>query len=533
MAEPARGRVLPWLLETALAVLAAAAVHLVWPQVAAPRLGHEEIWFALGWLLLLAGPAGLRLAGGFRPQPSPLSYTFEAESLGHYAFGLAGLFVALLLAAPQLGNYKLWLGAVYLAGLTLRLAGLALFLRRSMLAHQRGGWPAALAGAAIAAFAGLLLIPWLLPRVTAAWPPPWGALAGPAAAALLWGGISGAVLWGVQLWGGSRRGAWLAFLALALGPGPALAVSWIPLAYLAGGLAGLAGLCLVRVLAPAPGRAEGAGGPPPMSLYWLLRALLLFWWGVGAALTLAAAWWQPRLGDLFVSSIWLRALLLGGFVVACVGLLAEYTLPLIGRFARMSPGAERKLPGVVLSALALLFALASLVLTDPYESPAAPGGLLEEGRAELLGAPVVLNPENPEVDLTPPRWLTGLSRVFVVSKLAGAAQVGQGKPVAQLVAVDHEGLPHIFHLRAGIDTAEWALNKREVAEEAQHGPARVASTWIVYTPEGEAFTAQSYFTGLYLGSQLHSLQSVKLRYIYENPPGRPAAEVQVRRVFLN
>jgi hypothetical protein len=521
------------MVETALALLAAAAVHLVWPRLSVARLGHEEVWFALGWLVLLAGPAVLHLAGGVRSRPDSLGYTVEAESLGHCSFCLAGLFTALLLAAPQLGNYKLWLGLVYLAGITTRLAGLVLLLRRAMLAPDKPAWPPPVVAGGIAALAGLLLIPWLLPQITSAWPPPWAALAPPATAALLWGAISGAALWGARLWGAGGRGAWLAYLGLALGPGPAIAVSWLPLAFLGGALAVLAGLCLVRILVPGPQPAASGEGAPPMSLYWLLRALLLLWWGLGAALTLAAAWWQPRLGDLFVSSIWLRALLLGGFVVACVGLLAEYTLPLLGRLARMGPGAERKLPGVVLSSLALLFALASLVLTDPHESPAVSEELLQRGRAEILSAPAVLGPENPQVELTPPSWLNGVSRIFLVSRLDGGAQVEQGKPVAQLVAVDHEGLPHIFHLRAGIDTAEWDLNKREVAEKAEHGPARVAATWIVYTAEGEAFTAQSYFTGLFLGSQLHSLQSVKLRYLYQNPPDADPLRLQLQRVFLN
>jgi len=522
-----------WLLETALALLIAGAVYFIWPRVAVERLGREEVWFAWAWLLVLAGPSLVEALRRKRPIQEDLRYTFESSTLSYIAFVLGGLFAALIAAGSELGNYKLWLGVVYLAGTTLRLAGLSLSLRSEMLMRPVGDLTVALTGAAISAMAGVLVIPWLRIDLVTAWPPPLAELAQPLFSAFLWGAISGMVLMVLRLWGGSQRTAWLGFIAVGLGPGPALAVSWFGLTPMLMVLAALALSAVLRLLGKRRQEPAEAASARPMSLYWMLRALMLLWWGVGGTIALAAAWWQPRLEDLFTGSIWLRAVGLGGFVVACVGLLAENTLPLLGRPSWMGLGRERKLPGVILSALALLLAFSPLLLTDPYQSPNVWPRSLQHARSDLIKKPVTLGPDRLEVELKPPYWVNGLNRVFVVSYLRNGAAVRQGEPVVQVVAVDGQDLPHIFNLRAGIDTAERELNKRDVAAVAQHGPARVAQAHIVYTPVGEAFSAQSYFTGLYLGRQVTLLKSVRLRYLYENPPDTEPVLIELARVFVN
>lgn len=156
----------------------------------------------------------------------------------------------------------------------------------------------------------------------------------------------------------------------------------------------------------------------------------------------------------------------------------------------------------------------------------------EGARAVLLEKETTLDPANPQVELKPPTWLTGLSRVFVISYLTDGAGVAQDQPVAQLIATDEQDLPHVYQLRAGVDTAEWALERRETGLNARHRPARLAATWIVYTATGEAFRAHSYLTGLYLGRRVERLTSVRLRYRYKNPPGAEPVKLVLKRVFL-
>ncbi len=524
-------RLARWSLETGLALLVAAGIYFIWPRLALPRLGREEVWFCLGWLIILVGPSTLG-ALVRRPPEQQGEFSFPAEPLSHATFLTGGLFVAFLLAGGELGNYKLWLGLVYLGGVSLRLVGLSLGLREVM--AQRGPRDVfvPLSAAAISALACLLIIPWVRPDLVAFWPPQPAAAVRPLAAALMWGALSGSLLLLLRLSGAGRRGAWLTFLAVGLGPGPALAVTWFHLLHLGLALVVVGGAAVLRLLV---GRAVPAPAPPgnsrPMSLYWLLRAMMLLWWGVGATCALAAAWWQPHLASLFSHSLWLRALLLGGFLVASVGILVEFSLPLLGR-PETPQGGQRKVLGVLLSSLAVVLSLAPLGFVAPHRQPLQAQRLLAQSRAQILPAIVLLGPRNTTLEIPVPAWANGLSRVLVVSHLIGAKDVAQGEPVAQLVAVDDSEVPHIFTLRAGIDTAEYDLNKQDVATVARHRAARVARSWMVYTPTGEAFWADSYYTALFLGREVNRLETVTLRYLYHNPPDRTPVRMEVRAVYL-
>jgi len=514
----------------------AGSVWWLWPRLDLPRLGHEQQWFSLGWLLALGLGAAWR---ALWPQPrgDDAHHLLRAGTCSSAALGLGVVFVVLLAGSLGLGNYKLWLGIVYLGGVTLSLASLTLRLRSEISARPEGELLAMLAGAAISFAACLLVLPWVRPDLTALWPPPAGELLTPLASAALWGGIAGATLPVVRLLGGDRRLAWIIFLAVGLGPGPALAVSWLPLAPLAGVCAILGGLASLRLISPRARRAavqhaEQGEQIRPLSFYWLLRGLMLIWWGVGAAVTLAAAWWYPRVGAMFTDAIWLRAVGLGAFMVTCVGLLAEYAQPLLGRSDSPRLGRDRKVVGIFCSVLVLLAALSPFLLMQPPANAHLPSYFADGARAVLLHEETVLGPHNPEIEFKPPTWLSNLSRVFVISLLSDGTHVEQGQVVAQLIATDEQDLPHIYQLRAGIDTAEWDLDKREMSLEAGHRPARLASTWIVYTASGEAFMAHDYFTGLYLGRRVERLTSVRLRYLYKNKPGKPPVTLVLRKVFL-
>ncbi|MBI4800416.1 MAG: hypothetical protein HY794_17130 [Desulfarculus sp.] len=524
----------PALMETALALAVGAAVYVLWPLTGLMRLGREEVWFGLGWALLLALPVlGQPRANADAAQAGPEGQpSLSPQACQRAALLAGGLFVGLLLAGRELGNYKLWLGVVYLGAITLRLAGLGLTLRQLLPPQPRRDPRLALGIALLTGLAGVLMIPWLRPDLAAAWPPPLPQALRPLAAAILWGAIVGSLFFVLRLWGVGTRAAWFTFLALGLGPGPALAVGWFRLLFLALALVLLWGLALPRLLRPAAG-ADTLLEPEPLPLYWLLRALLLLWWGVGAAFALALAWWQPQAAGLFSQSIWLRGVGLGAFLVACAGLLVEYSLPLLGRPELTGQQGQGKTQGVILSALVLLAALSPLLLVRPPAAESSASRLPAASRADILASPRTLDPEHPEVEIRVPPWLSGVTRVFVVSLLAHGLDMAQGEAVAQLVATDDQDIPHIFSLRAGVDTAEWALNKREVATHVRHAPARVAQAWQVFEPTGEAFQAQTYYTGLYLGSEVHRLKSVTLRYLYQNPPGRHPVTLEVRRVFVN
>lgn len=513
--------------ELALAVLVAAAVAWLWPRVGVRLLGYEHYWFALGWLVLLGGPALFSQWEQTSDDDYP-PQTLRPDALAWSSFAAAGLFLGLLLFGRHLGNYKLWLGVVYLGAISLRVAGLTLVLRGHLARRSRVSWLMALGAAALACLVGLLLLPWVSVDLVAHWPLPMSSLLHRLAGAVLWGGIAGAVLMLLPLWGMQMRSAWLAYLAVAMGPGPALAVSWFGPLPLVGVLALLLGAIAMQLARGRRPKLEQG----PVSLYWLLRAIMLVWWGMGAAVALAAAWWQPNMGELFMQGLWLRALGAGAFVVICLGLLAEYSWPLAGRPKLLAVDEQRKVLGVMLSALALLFLLSPLLLMPTPPTAKASQELLERSRAELAGKTIVLGPDKPEVVLGAPVWVTNLNALFVVSMVRQGAQVKQGEPLAVINAEDDLNRPHIFTLRAGVDTADWALNRCDVATQARHGPARVARAWTVHTPTGETFLARSYLTGLYLGRDVNIIKKVSIRYLYKNPAGRPPVTLVIKRVFI-
>jgi hypothetical protein len=523
-----------WALKSGLALLLTGAIWWFWPRLSLPMLGREEVWFSLAWLLLLAGPAAmetwwLRLLASDNGDDEP---TLPESSYERGAFLLGLIFLAMLLAGSGLGNYKLWLGIVYLVALNLRLAGLTLGLRGCFGGGVEGDLLPLLSASFISFLACLLIIPWVRPELCAVWPPPLKPLGISLTAALLWGAIAGAAPLAVWVWGAGRRAARLTYLAMGLGPGPVLAVEVLTLCQLSLVFLGLSTLILARLLIRHR-------QPPPMSneqpepLCWLLRALLLLWWGVGVALTLAAAWWQPRVQSLVTESLWLRAVGLGTFLVACLGLLAEYSLPLLGRPNLVRHTGQCKTRGLIMTTMAILASLTPLIMMRTESSPPPLPFLAERARAELLPAPMSLSPANPEVTMSAPSWLTRVSRVFVVSLLTNAAELEQGEAVVQLVITDDQDIPHIYNLRAGVDTAEWTLSKRDVAAIARHASTRPAHGWVVYAPTGEAFEAHDYFTGLFLGSEVNLVKQVSLRYLYRNPPGRVPVTLDLKRVFLN
>lgn len=519
-------------LEAGLGLTLAGLVWRVWPWTQLPRLGREDVWFALAWLVLLALPALVDLTGLIPATwRQPESARSRACRRGAFALGL--LFLALLLCGRELGNYKLWLGAAYLAAVNLRLTGLTMDLALSPESGGRAGRlriAACLAG--VAALAVLLLAPWArTDLVLAPWPSP-EVLARVAGAALLWGITCGGVFLALRLYGVQARNAWLTFLALGLGLGPALALTWPPLWQLALPPPLLLGLSLPRLLRPLPPGGEPEPSDPP-PLYWLLRAMVLLWWGLGVVITLALAWWRPEVGLSLEQATWLRAVGLGAFLVICAGLLAAYSLPLLGRQEWSEPGPGGRLLGTLVSALALLVALAPLLLMNRPQIDPEGAELLALSRAELLHSSVHLGPDNPELVLKAPSWLNNVSRVMVVSLLANGVHVQENQTVAQVIVMDDQGIPHVFNLQAGVDTAEWALAKRAVSLSARHGPAPVAQSWRIHDPSGETFSAQSYLSGLFLGGKVNRVESVTIRYLYENQANTVPVSLEVRRVALN
>ena len=529
---PAPDRKAVWLVisELGLALFMALGVFVFFERIKLPLLGQESIWFALGWFCLLGPPSALRFWKLLSISPE-IAQTLEAEACSRGAFILGGIFLGLLLASPHLGNYKLWLGLVYLGGITSRMAGLSLNLRSLTLTQPSKLIPALVLSWLIATWAGILLLPWVRTDLVAQSRPDPAALLYVLAAAALWGLVASATLLTWQELGGSRRMAWLVFLAVGLGPGPTLAISWFPLWIPAAAFCLLAFIWAVHRWWRRPGNPYEPVNSSPLTLYWLLRAMMLFWLGCGLLVALAAAWWYPNLEDMFKASLWLRALALGGFLVLCGGVLAEYSLPLLGWERFMRVGRESKVLGVMLSALALLAAFVPVLFTPAYHEVKPPAEFFNRARRELLNQTVELSPAKKVVELSAPVWLSGLTHVFVISQLSGGTQVPQRAVVAQLEIMDDLGILYVNEIRVGIDTADGDLARRGSQPPPKHGPARVAQSEMVYARTGEAYANQRYFTGIFLGREVRRIKTLRVRYTYEGSEPIPVV-LKIHRIFV-
>jgi hypothetical protein len=138
--------------------------------------------------------------------------------------------------------------------------------------------------------------------------------------------------------------------------------------------------------------------------------------------------------------------------------------------------------------------------------------------------------ENPFAALPLNEWLDlpsqRLSRLDVESYLSHAADLTDGTPVAEIVLRDAQGQTVSLLLRAGRDTAEWAYEREDVAEQIAHGMAPVASRW----PARSGFPPREHVGHTYRARLAldEPFRATAIRLV----PLRPAAFVRLERVTL-
>jgi hypothetical protein len=113
--------------------------------------------------------------------------------------------------------------------------------------------------------------------------------------------------------------------------------------------------------------------------------------------------------------------------------------------------------------------------------------LVVQGDGDGLGEAldVVLEPPRPHLFPVP---ITRTTEVRVVSFLAGAVDVEQGRVVAECVVRLASGREIWHPIRAGVETAEWAWERPDVRAAVRHGKATVHASF----PVREGFTGHQY-----------------------------------------
>ncbi len=405
-------------------------------------------------------------------------------------------FGALLVAGVAVGAARLLGRETFRGRLDLRLVPLAVAVQALFAAERllRPAapllWtdlaPAAAAGLAVAALAG---------RYGAA------ALAGGALAAIALGGLGppAAALLLLAAAAGTRSSGSPRLRAALLVAAPAVLLALLP----RGEVAFLPALLPLALLAPAalwppPGGARDlwAGG-------WLLAAAGAALVGSPAALAPALLLFALALVDapvrLRLSGVW-SAWLLGAAALAA-GYPWLAGAPVERLLAALGSHQGAALPFQLLAAAAAVAGAAALAAAAAVWPAAASPRRLALGAALLAAAlgfarpetpllgpePTILTAESPlwaaELDGPPPR------EVVVEVALAGSGGLASGASVARLELAQGGAVAAERPLLAGVDLADWAARRADVA--AQMGPPP-GTAWIAWLPPEATFFAQRY-----------------------------------------
>jgi len=131
-----------------------------------------------------------------------------------------------------------------------------------------------------------------------------------------------------------------------------------------------------------------------------------------------------------------------------------------------------------------------------------------DGFGEALD--VVVEPPRPHLFPLP---FTFATEVRVVTYLASAVDVEQGRVVAECVARLASGREIWLPIRAGVETAEWAWERPDVRAAVRHERAPVHSSF----PTREGFTAHQYLGVLHLQGRF-AVSSLRFRAWPGAPP---------------
>ena len=132
--------------------------------------------------------------------------------------------------------------------------------------------------------------------------------------------------------------------------------------------------------------------------------------------------------------------------------------------------------------------------------------IVDDVAFEMAELPALKRDSTRPIELRPSRSTRGTS-LAILSYLGDSAAIRQGEVVAEVEVIGGSGRSATLPIRAGIDTAEWALGKPDVARAAAHQPVRVAGYL------DKAKHGQLYFASLDLPG-VTSVQAVRFRYVH-------------------
>lgn len=153
----------------------------------------------------------------------------------------------------------------------------------------------------------------------------------------------------------------------------------------------------------------------------------------------------------------------------------------------VSPAAKRSSLAPAFVAILSILALSIAAAREP----AAESTVIrpENGAWDLSAA-------NPTLQVALPKSRSGYTRMTLISSLSRAASLRQGRSVGTIDA-EESGAQARFPVRAGVETAEWSIDRPPLSVAAwrarpRHGRPRIESSYAAFTTEGLPFYGHEY-----------------------------------------
>jgi len=88
-----------------------------------------------------------------------------------------------------------------------------------------------------------------------------------------------------------------------------------------------------------------------------------------------------------------------------------------------------------------------------------------------------------------PRSVTAIE---LETRLSRSTYLSQGETIAEIYSGTGDSMLRIGDLRAGVDTAEWAYDRKDVLSVIKHNRPEISRTWVIEERDGSSYQGHSY-----------------------------------------
>jgi hypothetical protein len=169
----------------------------------------------------------------------------------------------------------------------------------------------------------------------------------------------------------------------------------------------------------------------------------------------------------------------------------------------------KRLPGSKMSKVTLTVESLSVRIRMPTEIWGQPVSI-------PLPKPIVLNSESASFSI-PLHLDRAVSRMVLQTNLSNAATLTDGVVVAEILLTDNDNRTERVVLRSGLDTGEWAYDRKDVIDHIQHTRPQIARSKREKDADGRDFLSHVYRAEKVWGYRSFIPRELKIRYRIPEP----------------